>query len=95
MPAESWVFGDYLGATPDHVHGFGKLHQLYDHSAPGFDGLVTVPVLCDKRRQVIVNNKSSEIIRMLNLVFDEWERKDVDFYPEHLRVEIDEINAVV
>jgi len=55
MPAESWVFGEYPGATRDQVHGFGKLHQLYDHSAPGFDGLVSVPVLYDKQRQVIVN----------------------------------------
>ena len=95
MPAESWVFGNYPGATPDQVHGFGKLHQLYDHSSPGFDGLVTVPVLYDKQRQVIVNNESSEIIRMLNGAFDQWGRKEVDFYPEHLRAEIDEINAVV
>ncbi|MCG6859790.1 MAG: glutathione S-transferase family protein [Chromatiaceae bacterium] len=95
MPAESWVFGDYPGATPDQVHGFGKLHQLYEHSAPGFDGLVTVPVLYDKQRQVIVNNESSEIIRMLNVAFDDWGRKDVDFYPEPLRIEIDAINEVV
>ncbi len=95
MPAESWVFGDYPGSTPDHVHGFLKLRQLYDHSAPGFDGLVTVPVLYDKQRRVIVNNESSEIIRMLNGAFDEWGRKDVDFYPEPLRIEIDAINGVV
>jgi putative glutathione S-transferase len=95
MPAESWVFGDHPGATPDHVHGFGKLHQLYEQSAPGFDGLVTVPVLYDKQRQVIVNNESSEIIRMFNRAFDQWGRTDIDFYPERLRAEIDEINAVV
>ena len=95
MPAESWVFGDYPGSTPDHLHGFRKLHQLYNQSAPGFDGLVTVPVLYDKQRQVIVNNESSEIIRMLNVEFDEWGREDTDFYPEPLRDEIDAINAVV
>jgi putative glutathione S-transferase len=95
MPAESWVFGDYPGATPDHVHGFGKLQQLYEQSAPGFDGLVTVPVLYDKQRQVIVSNESSEIVRMLNGAFDEWGRSDVDFYPEPLRTDIDAINAVV
>ena len=95
MPAESWVFGDYPGATPDHVHGFQKLHQIYDQSAPGFDGLVTVPVLYDEQRQVIVNNESSEIIRMLNGAFDQWGRKDIDFYPEHLRAEIDAVNAIV
>jgi len=95
MPAQSWVFGDYPGATPDHVHGFQKLHQIYDQSAPGFDGLVTVPVLYDEQRQVIVNNESSEIIRMLNGAFDQWGRKDVDFYPKELRAEIDAVNAIV
>jgi putative glutathione S-transferase len=95
MPAESWVFGDYPGSTPDHVHGFGKLLQLYAHSASDFDGVVTVPVLYDKQRQVIVNNESSEIIRMLNSAFDQWGRGDADFYPPDLRTEIDAINAEV
>jgi len=95
MPAESWVFGDYPGATSDHVHGFDKLYQLYQHSDPDFDGVVTVPVLYDKQRNVIVNNESSEIIRMLNSVFDQWGRAELDFYPEKLRSDIDEINSFV
>jgi glutathionyl-hydroquinone reductase len=95
MPAESWVFGGYPGATPDQVHGFRKLHQIYEQSAPGFDGLVTVPVLYDKQRRVIVNNESSEIIRMLNTAFDAWGRRDVDLYPEPLWAEIDTVNALV
>ena len=95
MPPESWVFGEYPGATPDHVHGFRKLQQVYEQAEPGFDGLVTVPVLYDKQKQVIVNNESSEIIRMLNSAFDEWGRSDVDFYPEHLRAEIDAVNSIV
>lgn len=95
MPAESWVFGDYPGSTPDHVHGFDKLHQVYEHSDPGFAGVVTVPVLYDKHRKTIVNNESSEIIRMLNSAFDQWARTGVDFYPEDLRGAIDTINTVV
>jgi putative glutathione S-transferase len=95
MPAESWVFGDYPGATPDHVHGFEKLHQLYEHCDPGFDGVVTVPVLYDKHRNMIVNNESSEIIRMFNSAFDQWGHADVDFYPEYLRSDIDVINKLV
>lgn len=95
MPAESWVFGDCPGCTPDRVHGFQALDQLYQHAAPGFDGLVTVPVLYDTRRQAIVNNESSEIIRMLNNAFDAWGRSDLDFCPEALRPEIDAVNALV
>ncbi|MFP4063678.1 MAG: glutathione S-transferase family protein [Halochromatium sp.] len=95
MPPESWVFGEYPGATPDHVHGFDKLLQLYAHSAPGFDGVVTVPVLYDKQRQTIVNNESAEIIRMLNSAFDAWGNADLDLYPAELRAEIDAVNALV
>jgi putative glutathione S-transferase len=92
MPAESWVFGDYPGSTPDRVHGFGALHQLYRRSAPDFDGVVTVPVLYDTQRERIVNNESSEIIRMLNSAFSAWAEPDSDLYPPELRAEIDAIN---
>ena len=95
MPEDSWVFGEYPGSTPDHVHGFGKLHQLYQHADPGFNGVVTVPVLYDKYKQTIVNNESSEIIRMLNSAFDQWGNAGLDFYPVHLRSDIDTINKVV
>ena len=95
MPQESWVFADYPGSTPDHVHGFDKLHQVYHHSDPGFDGVVTVPVLYDKHRKMIVNNESSEIIRMLDSAFDRWSPTDLDLYPEHLRKAIDTVNDVV
>jgi putative glutathione S-transferase len=95
MPPESWVFGEYPGATPDHVHGFEKLHQLYEHAQPGFDGVVTVPVLYDKQRDIIVNNESSEILRMLNSAFDAWGRAELDLYPAALRDEIDAVNALV
>ena len=95
MPAESWVFGDYPGATADHVHGFDKLYQLYQHSDPGFNGVVTVPVLYDRYKEMIVNNESSEIIRMFNSAFDRWGHDDVDFYPVQWRSEIDAINKLV
>jgi len=77
------------------VHGFDKLHQLYRHAAPDFDGVVTVPVLYDKQRETIVNNESSEIIRMFNSAFDAWGRADPDLYPAALRAEIDAVNARV
>ena len=95
MPTESWVFGSYPGATSDHVHGFGALHQVYEQAKPGYDGLVSVPVLYDRQSHSIVNNESSEIIRMLNSAFDAWTSADVDFYPRPLRAEIDAINAMV
>ena len=95
MPAESWLFGEYPGATEDHVNKAKYLYENYIKADPGFNGLVTVPVLWDKKQPTIVNNESSEIIRMLNSAFDAFGNADVDFYPEALREEIDEINDLV
>lgn len=95
MPAESWVFGEYPGATEDHINHAHYLYENYLKVDPDFDGLVTVPVLWDKKQQTIVNNESSEIIRMLNSAFDVFGNGDVDFYPEALREEIDKINEPV
>lgn len=59
----------------------------------------TVPVLWDKKNETIVNNESSEIIRIFNTAFNdilpEGEGKSLDIYPESLRSEIDELNAWV
>ena len=92
MPAESWVFGEYPGSTPDQVNGARYLYENYHLANPDFDGLVTVPVLWDKQQQTIVNNESSEIIRMLNTAFAAFVGETDDYYPEQLRAEIDAIN---
>ena len=95
MPDESWVFGEYPGATEDSINHAHYLYENYLKADPGFQGLVTVPVLWDKKQQTIVNNESSEIIRMLNSAFDEFADHDVDFYPQALREQIDEINEPI
>ena len=58
-------------------------------------GLRTVPVLWDQKRNTIVSNESSEIIRMFNSAFDGIGAKSGDYYPEALRAEIDEINQPI
>jgi putative glutathione S-transferase len=95
MPAESWVFGEYPGATEDHINHAHYLYENYLKADPDFDGLVTVPLLWDKERETIVNNESSEIIRMFKSAFDDYTESDLDFYPESLREEIDAINEIV
>ncbi len=95
MPAESWVFGEYPGATIDHINGARSMQENYLRASPDFDGVVTVPVLWDKQRQTIVNNESSEIIRMFNTAFNALGNAELDFYPESLRTEIDAINAPI
>ena len=98
MPAESWVFGDYPGVTEDRINHSQNMLQNYQIAEPSFDGLVTVPVLWDKKQNSIVNNESSEIIRMLNTAFNDLittDKAKLDFYPANLQAEIDEVNEVV
>ena len=58
-------------------------------------GRFTVPVLWDKKTGTIVNNESSEIIRIFNSEFNDLvspEKAELDYYPQGLRKDIDEIN---
>jgi putative glutathione S-transferase len=77
------------------VDGVFHVHQVYSAARPGFTGRATVPVLWDRETRTIVNNESSEIIRMLNSEFDEFGSRALDLYPEALRSAIDETNAFV
>ena len=79
----------------DPLYGLEFLHQLYTRNDAKYTGRVTVPVLWDKERERIVNNESSEIIRILASGFRELAKNPQDFYPESLRPAIDEINDKV
>ena len=95
MREHGWTFAPGPGVVPDPVIGADYLHQLYLRARPGMTGRVTVPVLWDQARGTIVNNESSEIIRMFNTAFDALGAKPGDYYPESLRPEIDAVNARV
>jgi putative glutathione S-transferase len=75
--------------------GAFHVHQIYTAARPDYSGRVTVPVLWDRKTKTIVNNESSEIIRMLNSEFDELGDGRLDLYPPALRPDIDEVNAFV
>jgi len=92
---QGWAFSDAAGCTRDTVNGFQYLRQVYTAANPTYTGRVTVPVLWDKQRGTIVNNESSEIIRMFNSAFDAFTSVATDYYPERLSSRIDEINAFV
>ncbi len=90
-----WEFGTEPGATLDRVNGKSTLADIYLLANPHYSGRVTVPVLWDKKRRTIVNNESSEIIRMLNSAFNAFTEVRTDYYSVELRGEIDRINDVV
>ena len=77
------------------VDGVFHVHLVYSAARPGFTGRATVPVLWDRETRTIVNNESSEIIRMLNSEFEEFGNAALDLYAAMLRGAIDETNAFV
>jgi putative glutathione S-transferase len=98
MAENGWTLenpDDTPEVTGDPVNGARYLHQVYTKADPTYTGRVTVPVLWDRSLGTIVSNESSEIIRMFNAEFDALGDASVDFYPESLRREIDEINDFV
>ena len=92
---EGWTFTPEPGTVADEVNHVFRLHEVYTKANPRYSGSVSVPTLWDKERKTIVNNESSEIIRMFNSAFRDVVPETVDYYPESLRQQIDEVNAVV
>jgi glutathionyl-hydroquinone reductase len=98
LKQQGWTFEDdaaFPDCTPDRVNGFHYLHQAYTAANPRYTGKVTVPTLWDRKTGRIVNNESSEIIRMLNSEFGGIGADSTDYYPKALRGEIDRINERV
>jgi putative glutathione S-transferase len=98
LKEQGWTFERnpaFPECVPDTVNGFRYLHEAYTASDPHYTGKVTVPTLWDKKAGRVVNNESSEIIRMLNGEFNELAGDDVDFYPAPLRAEIDRVNETI
>ncbi|WP_266080081.1 glutathione S-transferase family protein [Haladaptatus caseinilyticus] len=88
---DGWEFSpDRIGCTADTVNGTEYLRDVYVQADREFTGRVTVPVLWDTERETIVNNESVEIMRMLDTEFDDVAERDVTFYSEEYRDEIDD-----
>ena len=95
MGEHGWTFKSGDGATGDSLFGSDFMHQVYTRNRPDYSGRVTVPVLWDKKRNMIVSNESSEIIRMFNSAFAAYSKDTADFYPDDLRSDIDAVNSRV
>ncbi|MBF0288230.1 MAG: glutathione S-transferase family protein [SAR324 cluster bacterium] len=95
MLENGWEYASVGNGTADENYHFKYHHQLYTKADPEYTGRVTVPVLWDKQKETIVNNESSEIIRMLNSAFAAYTDDQTNYCPDHLLTEIDEINEFV
>ena len=87
MLKDGWTFNINEGSSGDTENGKSKLSEVYLLADPRYTGRVSVPVLWDKKRKTIVNNESSEIIRMLNSAFDAYTNVHADYYPQPLRAQ--------
>ena len=91
-----WQFTpEKAGCTVDHVADSDYLREQYQTADPTATCRVTVPVLWDTEQETIVNNESSEIIRMLDTEMDRFATRDVQLYPEDQREEIDRITDAI
>ena len=85
---------DVPGVTGDTINGVESVRDLYDMSNDT-NGKYTVPILWDTITKQIVNNESSDILRMFNAEFNEFASGPLathDFYQHDLQGTIDELN---
>ncbi len=86
MGDDGWMFSDEY---PDDLNGAKYLREIYTAAAPDYTGRVTTPVLWDKERNVIVNNESRDLIRILATEFESLATTNLDLCLPDLRDEID------
>ncbi len=92
---QGWSFGEAGHIVPGTDRRVRWLHELYTIADPACTSRVTVPTLWDAKMRRVVNNESSEIIRMFNTAFAGIAEPSPDYYPAARRPEIDATNALV
>ena len=98
---EGFRFTGKLGTfDKDPYYGFSHIRELYWKVDPDRKGPFTIPLLWDRKKEVIVNNESGDIMRMLYECFDHLlpeDRREANLpggglYPPALRPQIDAMN---
>ncbi|KAI4956802.1 hypothetical protein J4E86_005273 [Alternaria arbusti] len=103
---KGWGMSGKPGFEKEPLYGYTNLRQLYERANPEYEGRYLVPTLWDKKKgrsQTIVNNESSEIIRMFYTEFDAFIPEQLresskgvkSILPKHLREDIDAMNEWV
>mgnify|MGYP000501010742 CR=1 FL=1 len=93
MLENGWTFEQGPGVVPDPINGANFMHQVYTAAQSDYTGRVTVPVLWDKKLGTIVNNESSEIIRMFDEEFEAVGGVAPAYRPADLIDQIDALNT--
>ena len=94
-PDRGWQYNaDVDGCTTNTINDFTYVPEFYESLGSKER---SVPILWDRKTGTIVNNESSELVRMLNSAFDDLDgvRTDIDFAPPAKMDEIAALNAYV
>ena len=93
MLENGWTFSTkHPDTTGDRLYQHRYLYQVYQQAKKNLNTRVTVPVLWDKQTKTIVNNESSQIIRIFNSEFNTLTGNDHNYYPDALKKSIDQWN---
>ncbi|WP_432547482.1 glutathione S-transferase family protein [Kineococcus sp. SYSU DK004] len=91
----SWTF-DLDEGGRDPVLGYERLQEAFFARFPDYDRGITVPAIVDVPSGQVVTNDFPQMTIDLSLEWTEHHREGApQLYPEHLRSEIDEVNAHV
>ncbi|MCG5469673.1 glutathione S-transferase C-terminal domain-containing protein, partial [Micromonospora sp. LAH09] len=93
--ARSWTFDlDPDGRDP--VLGIERIQEAYFKRFPGYERGITVPAIVDVPTGQVVTNDYAQMSLDLSTQWGAYHREGApQLYPEHLRAQIDEVNAVV
>ena len=92
---QGWSFAPDRHDIPGTNKTIRHLHEIYTLAEAAYTGRVTVPLLWDAKTRQIVNNESSEIMRIFNRAFDGLADPSPNFNPPELRDCIDKTNAMI
>jgi len=95
MGPNGWDFADGDGVIRPAFGAFERLGDVYIAHDKAFTGRVTVPVLWDTKTNQMVNNESSDIIRMFNVAFNTLTGNNLNLYPADLAKKIDDWNDYI
>ncbi|MEZ5211792.1 glutathione S-transferase C-terminal domain-containing protein [Gordonia sp. PP30] len=91
----SWTFDLDPGGV-DPVLGIPRLQDAYFARIPGYEKGITVPAIVDERSGAVVTNDFPRITLDFETEWVDYHRPGAPLlYPEELREEIDEVNALV
>lgn len=99
-----WGYDGTSGSdSADPVYGFQNLRQLYEKADHEYKGAYSIPFIWDRKKEAIVSNDSSAIVRMLITAFDEYlapelreeSKGSAGLLPKALKRDIEELNEFV